>query len=118
MRKVLRDDVPEVADVTLANAVNAPETLFQAVRVPRQVVVHHEMRPLEVDAFAGSVGGDQNEHIGIVHERFLDLAAFLARGLPVNRDNRRAGTQEAGQLVNQVVQSVALLGEDDELLRW
>ena len=33
--RVLRDEIPEMAHLGLADAVDAPEALFQAVRVPR-----------------------------------------------------------------------------------
>jgi hypothetical protein len=36
----------------LANAVDAPQPLLQARRIPRQVVVDHQSAELEVDAFA------------------------------------------------------------------
>ena len=37
--------VPQVADFPLTDAVNAPKPLLNAVGVPRQVVVDHQMRP-------------------------------------------------------------------------
>ena len=53
--------VPEVADLGLPDAVDAPEALLDAVRVPGQVVVHHEVGALQVDALPRRVGGDQHE---------------------------------------------------------
>ena len=45
----------------LAEAVNAAFALFQAVRIPRQVVVQDSGEELlEVDAFAQAVGGDED----------------------------------------------------------
>ena len=44
----------------LADAVDAPEPLLDPVRVPRQVVVDHQVRGLEVQALAGRVGGEQD----------------------------------------------------------
>ena len=55
---LLGDQVPEVADLGLADAMDAAEALFQAVGVPGQVVVDHEVGALEVDALAGGVGGE------------------------------------------------------------
>ena len=55
-----RHQVPQVAHLALADAVDAPEALLQAVRVPRQVVVHHQMGALQVDAFAGGVRSQQH----------------------------------------------------------
>ena len=49
-----------MANLGLPNPVNATEPLFQPVRVPRQVVVDHEVgTALEVDAFGGGVVGQQ-----------------------------------------------------------
>ena len=57
---LLGDEVPEVADLGLADAVDAAEALLDAVRVPGQVVVDHQVGALEVDALARRVGGDQD----------------------------------------------------------
>src|ERR1035437_1392816 len=65
-------------DLGLADAVDAPEALLDAVRVPGQVVVDHEMSALEVDPFAGGVGREQNRDIGVGLEELLRLQAFLA----------------------------------------
>ena len=63
---VVGDEVPQVADLGLADAVDAAEALLDAVRVPRQVVVDHQVRALEVEALAGGVGGDQDEHVRVL----------------------------------------------------
>ena len=73
--RLLGDQVPEVADLGLADAVDAAEPLLEAVRVPRQVVVDHQVGALEVDALARGVGGEQHLHVGIVLERLLRLHA-------------------------------------------
>ena len=43
----------------LAIAVDPPHPLLQAVRVPGDVVVDHQVAELQVDAFAGRLGGHQ-----------------------------------------------------------
>ena len=86
--RFLGDEVPEMADLGLADAVNASEPLFEPVRVPRQVVVHHQMGALEIDAFAGGVGRQQDLHFGIVPEGFLRLHALLAAHAAVDDDDR------------------------------
>jgi hypothetical protein len=63
---LLGHQVPQVADLGLADAVDAAEALLQPVRVPREVVVNHEVGPLQVDTFAGGVGGEQHLHLGVV----------------------------------------------------
>ena len=52
----------------LANAVDAAEALFEAVRIPRQIIVHHQMGALKVYALAGGVRREQHLHFGIVFE--------------------------------------------------
>ena len=73
-----------MADLGLADAVDAAEALFQAVGVPGQVVVDHQVGALEVDAFAGGVGGDQDLDFLVLRERFLGLAPVLAADAAVD----------------------------------
>ena len=87
----------QVAHFGLADAVNSPEPLLQPIRVPRQVVVDHQMRALQVDAFACCVGGQQDENVLVLLERFLRFGTLLAShpavnggALPVRRGGRGA----------------------------
>ena len=73
-----------MADLRLADAVDAAEAQFEAVRVPRQVVVHHEVRALQVDAFARGVGCQEDLHLRVMAERLLCRRGAL-------RDPRRRG---------------------------
>ena len=41
-----RNQIPQVAHLSLPDAVNAAETLLQTVWIPRQVVVYHQVRSL------------------------------------------------------------------------
>ena len=82
--------VPEVADLGLADAVDAAEPLFEPVRVPRQVVVDHQMRAaLKVDAFAGGIVGDHDAHDRIAVEGGDRRAARLAGDAAMDHDDRR-----------------------------
>ena len=59
--RVGRAQVPEVADLGLADAVDAAEALFEPVRVPGQIVVDHQMRAaLKVHAFASGIVRDHH----------------------------------------------------------
>ena len=82
---VVGDEVPQPADLLLADAVDAAEALLDAVRVPRQVVVDHQVRGLEVEALAGGVGGEQDLAVGVVGELLGDLAALAAAHAAVDR---------------------------------
>jgi hypothetical protein len=46
LARLFRQQVPEVANFGLPNAVNAAEPLFLTVRVPGQVIVDHQVRAL------------------------------------------------------------------------
>ena len=68
-----------MADLCLADAVDAPEALLQPVGVPGQVVVDHQVGALQVDALAGRVGGDEDASVAILFERLLGAVTILAR---------------------------------------
>src|SRR5690606_25284628 len=72
------DEVPEAAHLCLADAVDAAEALLDAVRVPWEVVVDDEVRGLEVQAFAGGVGGEEDAGVGVLGELLGDGAAVGA----------------------------------------
>ncbi len=60
------DQVPEAADLFLADAVDAAEALLDAVGVPRQVVVDHQVRSLQIHALAGSIGGEEDLDVAVL----------------------------------------------------
>ena len=72
------DEVPEAADLLLADAVDAAEALLDAVGVPRQVVVDHQVRGLQVEALAGGVGGQQDLDVAVLGELLGDLPPLAA----------------------------------------
>ena len=94
LARFVRDQVPEVTHLGLADAVDAPEALLQAVRVPGQVVVHHQVGALQIDAFAGRVGGEQHLDLRVVAEGFLGLEPLLAAHAAVNRHDRSLASQQ------------------------
>ena len=110
--RLLGHQVPEVADLGLADAVDAAEPLLEAVRVPGQVVVHHQVRALEVDALAGGVGGQQDLHLGVVPERLLRLHPLLAAHAAVDHDHGLLAAEQRGDAALEIVQRVAVLGEE------
>src|SRR6185437_8183582 len=70
---LLRDKVPEVTDLRLTNAMDAAEALLEPIGIPWQVVVHHQVRTLQVDTFTRGVGGEEDLYRRIVPERLLCL---------------------------------------------
>ena len=115
LARLLGHQVPQVADLGLADAVDPAEPLLDAVRVPRQVVVDHEVRALKVDALARRVGRDEHQDVRVLHERFLDLPALLAGHAAVDRDDRFRPAEQVRSLLDEVVQGVAVLAEHDQL---
>ena len=95
----LGDEIPEVADLLLANAVDAPEALFEAVGIPRQVVVHHQVSVLKVDAFTGGIRGDEDADLWVGAEERLGLAAVVAVDATVNDDDGVVAAEHTGDLL-------------------
>ena len=112
---VVGDQVPQVADLGLADPVDAAEPLLDPVRVPRQVVVDHQVGALQVQALAGGVGGDQHPGVDVLGEQLRDLAAFLAPDPAVDGDHGVGAAEQVADAFGQVLQGVPVLGEDDDL---
>src|SRR5690606_36299089 len=75
--RLFGDEVPEVADLRLADAVDTPEALLDPVRVPGEVVVHRQVSALEVDPLGRGVVRDQDLRLGVVAERLLGRHPLL-----------------------------------------
>ena len=112
---VLGDEVPQVADLALADAVDAAEALLEPVGVPGQVVVHHQVGTLQVHALARGVVGDEDQHLGIVHEGVNDPAALLAGHRAVDLYHGLVPAEPVADAATQVGERVLELAEDDEL---
>ena len=105
-----------MANLGLADAVDASEPLFDPVGVPRQVIVHHQVGALEVDALASGVGGQKDLHLGIVLERFLRPHPVFAAHAAMNHDHRVLAPEQRGYAVLQVIERVAVFGEQHQFL--
>ena len=115
---LLSDEVPQVTHLCLANAVDTAEALLQAVGVPRQVIVHHQMGALQVDPLPSRVGGEQHLHLGIVPECLLGLQALLAAHAAVDDNDRLLAPEQCAHTRVEIAQGITVLGEDDQLLAW
>jgi hypothetical protein len=105
--------VPQVAHLRLADAVNAAEALLQAIGVPRQVVVDHQVgAALQVDALAGGVVGDEDAHLWVIVEGGDVGLAHVARHAAVDDHHRLVPADLLADLAGQVLERVARLGED------
>ena len=88
---VLVEEIDHDNIVALAIAVASPDPLFDALRIPGQVVIHHHGAELKVDTLGGSLGRDHDRGFlaEIVNERSAHIrcagsgdsvGAFVARG--------------------------------------
>jgi len=95
--------------------VDAAKPLFETVRVPGQVVIDHQMGPLQVDTFARRVRGDEHLCVLILREERFVLLSFLTAHASVNgHDGFRLPDQRPNPIM-KVVQCVAMLAENDQL---
>jgi hypothetical protein len=108
---VRRDEVEYLDFVLLAVAVDSPHSLFQPVRVPRQIPVDHHPAELEVDALTGGICPDQE--LGVLPEPLFGGDAVLELHAPVDDAD---GTAPLAKLSGQVLQGVPVLGKDEDLL--
>lgn len=104
-----------MADLGLTNAVNSPKALLQAVGVPRQVVVHHQVGPLKVDPFSRSIGSNEYLNGGILFKGFLGFFALFSTHAAVNGDHRFRLAQQVPHSVSQIVEGISMFGEDNQL---
>ena len=109
------DEVDDHHVAPLAVAVDAPQALFQARGIPGNVVVDHQPAELQVDAFPGRVGGDEETGAVGVAEPLDRRFAFRPRHAAVNRDDP-SRVPEALQAPDQVLDRVAVLAEDQPLV--
>jgi hypothetical protein len=100
------DEVPQVTDLWLADAMDAAEALLEPIGVPREVVVDHQVRALESDALSGGVGGDEDLDIGVVQEGLLDFPSLVAVDAAMDDDDRLLATEERRDALFEVVQRV------------
>ena len=109
----------------LAVAVDAADPLLQPDGVPGDVVVDHQPAELQVDAFAGRLGGD--EHLGRLAELALGVDARSRRvavadlHAAVDLGDGQAPLAELAEraavaaVAGEVVERVLVLGEDEQL---
>ena len=81
-----------------------------------EVVVDHQVGDLQVEAFAGGVGGEQDSQ-----SRFLVNSSVICRRSPRRTPpwmaRTASGCRAGADLVLEVVEGVAVFGEDDQLAR-
>ena len=104
-----------MAHFPLTYSVNAAETLLYAIGIPRQVIVDHQMRTLKIHALARGVCSEQHHSVGIMGETFAGDLPIFAAGASVDRHNGIGPPKLSGDLACQIIEGVAVLGENYDL---
>lgn len=94
---------------------HSPEALLNAVGIPREVVVDHEVRGLEVETLARRVGRKQDLAVAVFGELLGDLASLRTSHAAMDRTDCARAADQRCDAVGEVIEGVAMLGEDDEL---
>ncbi len=76
-----------MADLSLADSMNASEPLLNPVGIPRQIVIDHQVCALKVNTLASCVGGKKNLNFWIVPKGFLRLHPLFAAHATVDQDH-------------------------------
>ena len=108
-----RNQIPQVAHLGLPDAVDAAKTLLQTVRIPRQVVVYHQVGALKIDTFTGSIGGNEDAHLRVLLEQFLHLATLVPHHTAVDGHHSVVVPEQGADLIGQIAQGVPVLRKDD-----
>ena len=81
------NQIPQMANFRLADTVDTAKPLLQPVRIPRQIIVYHQMRSLQVDTLASGIRCNQHSNTHILLEKLLCLAPFVTEHSAVNRND-------------------------------
>src|SRR5437868_646743 len=96
-----------MANFGLADSMNAAEALFEPVRIPRQIIIDHEMcPPLKVHTFAGGVVRDHHANHWIRIERSDGRASGFASNAAMKHNNRCRLPDPRRNLLLQIFKSV------------
>src|SRR5438067_12266160 len=103
-----------MADLGLTDAVDAAETLLQPIWVPRQVVDHHQVGTLKVDALAGGVRRKEHLHFGVVSERLLRFQPLFTAHAAMDNDHGLCAPEQRANSVLEIRQRVPMLSKDNK----
>ena len=108
--------VPQMAHFGLADTVDTAETLFDAVGVPRQIVIDHQMGTLEIDALAGGVRGKQHLHLRVMLERFLRFHSIFAAHAAMDHDHGLMTSEQCANAALKIIQGIPVFGKKNQFL--
>ena len=108
--------VPQVTHLGLPNAVNAAKALLDAVGVPGEIVIDHQVRPLQVDSFPSGIRGNEDLHLRVVPEGLLHVHPLFATHAAVNTHHRFPPPQQRSYTLLEVGERIAVLSKDNQFL--
>ena len=73
------------------------------------------MTALKVYTFAGSIIGDEDQHVAVLHEPLYDLATFFTGYAAMDYIDSFRLAEAGPYLVDEIMQRVLRFGEDDQL---
>ena len=105
-----------MADLRLTDSMNPAESLLDTIGIPGQVIVHHQVRTLQIDSFAGRISRKQYLNFRIVPKTLLRIHAVFAAHTPMDHNDSTGPTQKGRDFPLKIIQSIAVLCEDNQLL--
>src|SRR5260370_24020190 len=105
-----------MANFRLPDTMDSPKPLLDTIWIPRQIVIHHQVSTLKVDSFTGSISREKHLNFGIVPEPFLRAHPVFTAHPTMNHNDSPRPTEEGRDLAFEVIQSVTVLREDNQLL--
>ena len=107
--------IPKPTHLGLANAVDAPKSLLDAIGIPRQIVVDHQVGHLKIHTFASGICGQKNGAIAVVGKFLHRLSPVFTLHSPVDEFNCTRIAKQGTDPIVQVVERVFVLSKDDDL---
>jgi hypothetical protein len=107
-----------VTNLGLTDSVNATEALLKPVLIPLQIVVHHPVSTLEVDALSSGIGSEKHLYFGIVKKGFLRFSSLLSAHPAMDHHYGAGAAEQRCDLIVEIIQRVAVFGEQHQFLTW
>src|SRR4051794_1650773 len=103
-----------MTNLLLADAVNASEPLLKTVGVPRQIIIHHQIGALQIDAFTSGVRSHENADFRVGTKESLSFQAFVPMGSAVDGYDCIVTAKHSGDFFMEIIERVAMLAENDD----
>ena len=96
---------------------DAAESLLNTIRIPRKIVVDHQIGSLKIQAFSCSIGRHKDTHPWIVDETFLHFLALVPIHAAMNGFDGLGHAKQCSDTTFEILKSIPMLGEHNHLVR-